>query len=123
MDSEKVNEADRNIHWLEEAVFGMACALVIGIFAWSAGPGPLDLASPNAKDSYYNLLVDGFRAGHLYLNREPSPGLAQLANPYDPGVNAPSVWDESHLAYEMSYYQGKLYLYFGVTPALVLFWP
>ena len=23
----------------------------------------------------------------------------------------------------MSYYKGKLYLYFGVTPALVLFWP
>ena len=24
---------------------------------------------------------------------------------------------------DLSYYQGKLYLYFGVTPALVLFWP
>ena len=24
---------------------------------------------------------------------------------------------------DMSYYKGKLYLYFGVTPAVVLFWP
>ena len=25
--------------------------------------------------------------------------------------------------HDLSYYKGKLYLYFGVTPALVLFWP
>jgi hypothetical protein len=24
---------------------------------------------------------------------------------------------------DMSYYKGRLYLYFGVTPALILFWP
>jgi hypothetical protein len=24
---------------------------------------------------------------------------------------------------DMSYYKGKVYLYFGVTPALVLYWP
>ena len=24
---------------------------------------------------------------------------------------------------DLSYYKGKFYLYFGVTPALVLFWP
>ena len=25
--------------------------------------------------------------------------------------------------HDLSYYKGKLYLYFGVTPALILFWP
>ncbi len=46
------------------------------------------------------------------------PGLAQLPDPYDPSAHAsyPEVGDTS-------YYKGKLYLYFGVTPALVLFWP
>ena len=24
---------------------------------------------------------------------------------------------------DLSYYKGRLYLYFGVTPALILFWP
>ena len=101
----------------------MVCALVIGIFAWSAESGFLELTSPRAEDSYYNLLVQGFRAGQLNVKREAPPGLARLADPYDPAVNASYVWDARYLSYEMSYYKGKLYLYFGVTPALVLFWP
>jgi hypothetical protein len=80
-------------------------------------------ASPRAEDSYYNLLVQGFRSGQLNVKREAPPELAQLANPYDPAANASYVWDTRCLSYEMSYYKGKLYLYYGVTPALVLFWP
>ena len=83
----------------------------------------LELESPRAEDSYYNLLVQGFRAGQLNVKREAPPGLTQLADPYDPAINASYVWDMRYLSYEMSYYRGKLYLYFGVTPALVLFWP
>ncbi len=30
---------------------------------------------------------------------------------------------DGHPLMDLSYYHGKLYLYFGVTPALVLFWP
>lgn len=113
----------KHVPWMERAIFGAACALVIGIFAWSAEPGFLELSNPRAEDAYYNLLVQGFRAGQLNVNRTPAPGLAQLPNSYNPAANAPFVWDKSHLSYEMSYYQGKLYLYFGVTPALALFWP
>jgi tetratricopeptide (TPR) repeat protein len=104
-------------------IFGLVCALVIGIFAWSAQPGELELISSEARDAYYNLLVQGFQSGQLNVKREPAPGLATLPNPYDPSANMTYVWDVHHLAYEMSYYQGRLYLYFGVTPALVLFWP
>ena len=68
--------------------------------------------------------MQGFRAGQLNVKREAPPGLAQLADPYDPAVNASYVWDSAlSVACDMSYYKGKLYLYFGVTPALVLFWP
>ena len=122
-DSKTAKVPKVNNQWLYQAVFGLVCALVIGIFAWSAESGFLELASPRAQDSYYNLLVQGFRAGQLNVNREAPPGLAQLANPYDPALNASYVWDARCPAYEMSYYKGKLYLYFGVTPALVLFWP
>src|SRR5215469_11084981 len=104
-------------------IYGLVCALVIGIFAWSAQPGELELISSEARDAYYNLLVQGFQSGQLNVKRDPAPGLATLSNPYDPSVNTTDVWDVHHLAYEMSYYNGKLYLYFGVTPALVLFWP
>jgi tetratricopeptide (TPR) repeat protein len=112
-----------NLRGVRCIVFGLVCALIIGIFAWSAEPGALELISSRAQDAYYNLLVQGFQSGQLNVKREPAPGLAQLPNPYDPAANTPYVWDVQHLAYEMSYYKGKLYLYFGVTPALVLFWP
>ncbi|MGO9527166.1 MAG: hypothetical protein ACLP0A_06315, partial [Verrucomicrobiia bacterium] len=96
----------------------VACALVIGVYAHVVQPGMFERGHPNAADDYYNLLVQGFRAGQLSLKKEVPPGLAQLPDPYDPSAHAsyPEVGDTS-------YYKGKLYLYFGVTPALVLFWP
>ena len=107
----------------DNAAFAMVCALVIGLFAWSAESGFQELGTLRAEDSYYNLLVQGFRAGQLNVNRDAPPGLSQLSDPYDPASNVAYVWDKNQLAYEMSYYKGKLYLYFGVTPAVVLFWP
>ncbi len=109
--------------WTEHAVIAAVCALIIGIFVWGAEPGALEATDSRVSDSYYNLLVQGFRSGHLYVMRDPAPELAGLADPYNPSLNHPYVWDEHHLAYEMSYYKGKLYLYFGVVPALVFFWP
>ena len=126
LDSGKASALKGDIQWMCHAVFGMVCALVIGIFAWSAEPGFLELASPHAESTYYNLLVQGFRAGQLNVKREAPPGLTQLADPYDPAVNAAYIWDDSYLLLDMSYYREKLYLYFGVTPALVLsgrMWP
>ncbi|MGH7940284.1 MAG: hypothetical protein ACREFR_04360 [Limisphaerales bacterium] len=77
-----------------------------------------DSSSP-AEGEYYNLLVQGFSEGHLYLKRDAPAALAHLANPYDPIANAWYVPDIG----DISYYKGRLYLYFGVTPALMLFWP
>jgi len=123
LDSGTASAPKGDIQWMYHAIFAMVCALVIGIFAWSAKPGFLELARPRAEDTYYNLLVQGFRAGQLNVKREAPPGLTQLADPYDPAVNASHIWDARYLSYDMSYYREKLYLYFGVTPALVLFWP
>jgi hypothetical protein len=92
------------------------CALIIGVYAYTAQSGLVASNSLNPADAYYNLLVRSFRAGQLNLIIYV-PGFAQLANPYDPAAHAP------YRVLDMSYYKGKFYLYFGVTPALVLFWP
>ena len=118
-DSEKAHVPEGDVPWADRVIFVLACALVIGTFAWSAEPGFQELKSPRAEDSYYNLLVQGFRAGQLNLKREAPPELARLADPYDPAVNTGYAGDLP----DISYYKGKFYLYFGVTPALVLFWP
>jgi tetratricopeptide (TPR) repeat protein len=93
------------------------CTLVIGVYAYTAHSGYLTSSSPDGADAYYNLMVQGFRDGQLSLKKEVPPGLAQLTDPYDPAAHAP------YPVLDTSYYKGKLYLYFGVTPALLLFWP
>jgi tetratricopeptide (TPR) repeat protein len=95
----------------------VVCALVIGVYAYTAHSGFLASTSLNAADTYYNLLVQGFRAGQLSLKKEAPPGLAQLADPYDRTANA------RYGVLDLSYYKGKFYLYFGITPAVMLFWP
>jgi hypothetical protein len=61
---------------------GAVCVLVIGVYAYTAHSGFVVSSSLNAADSYYNLLVQGFRAGQLSVKREAPPGFAQLADPY-----------------------------------------
>ncbi len=104
----------------DDKQYGILCAvcvLVIGVYAYTAQSGFLVSDSLNPADAYYNLLAQGFRAGQLNLKIDIPPGFAQLANPYDPAAHAP------YPVLDMSYYKGKFYLYFGVTPAVVLFWP
>jgi hypothetical protein len=93
---------------------GLVCALVIGVYAWRAHSGALELLASGTQDNYYNLLVRGFRDGQLNVKEEVPPGLAHLDD---------WTWLQNHALLDLSYYKGKLYLYFGVTPALVLFWP
>jgi tetratricopeptide (TPR) repeat protein len=94
-----------------------ASAVVVGIYAYTAHSGFVASTSLNPADTCYNLLVQGFRAGQLSLKEDVPPGLAQLADPYDPSAYT------HYGVLDLSYYKGKLYLYFGVTPAVVLFWP
>ena len=115
--------AGRGARWGRDVVLGAVCVLVIGVFAWSAKSGMLEARAWRAQDTYYNLLVRALRAGQLNLPMEVPPGFAQLANPYDPIANRAYRSMDGHPLHDLSYYQGKLYLYFGITPALVLFWP
>jgi tetratricopeptide (TPR) repeat protein len=68
------------------------------------------------------LLVQGFRGGQLNLKIDVPPGLAQMADPYDPTKNALYRFAPYGM-YDLSYYKGKLYLDSGITPTVALFWP
>ena len=114
---DKVDARERKSRWIQHGVLGVVCALVVGVYAYTAHEGAVTQPSQNAAGSYYNLLVQGFRAGQLNLKKEVPPGLAQLAAPYAPTALRPTG------VMDLSYYRGKLYLYFGVTPAVVVFWP
>ncbi len=100
-------------------------ALIIAVYAILALGRPSEFGARAPREEYYNLLVDGFRAGHLSLAREAPAGLADLRNPLDPALN--EKWRGQNYrpdrVQDLSFFRGKLYLYFGATPALVLFWP
>lgn len=69
-------------------ILGAACALIIGVYVYMARSGAWESLDRNAADDYYNLLVQGFRAGQLSLVKEVPPGLAQLA---DPTIQSPML--------------------------------
>jgi hypothetical protein len=50
--------------------------------------------------------------GQLHL-REAPPQMAQLADPYDPAQYSPFY------TFDLSYYQERIYSYFGVVPPLL----
>lgn len=64
---------------------------------------------------YYSRLANAFEKGQLHIDLSPGT-LLTAPDPYDPQGRAPfqdEIWD-------MSYYQGKLYYYFGPLPSLVI---
>ncbi len=104
------------------AVLGLIGVGVAGLFLALAAANVTEWGKAAARDEDYNLLVEGFQRGQVSLAKEAPAGLRQLADPYDPAANAvyraiPYGLDD------LSYFGGKLYLYFGAVPALLLFWP
>jgi hypothetical protein len=94
----------------------VAAGLFYGWTAWTSSVPH----SGRAQADPYNRLTDAFLDGRLDLAPGPPPGLLALPNPYDPVANAafrtPDVND-------LSLRDGRLYAYWGPTPALTLFLP
>jgi hypothetical protein len=97
----------------------LACAIVLALAAWlyglSVAASQSALTSPNPT-SYYGWQTEAFRLGQLHLPIPVDPKLLELENPYagPQGANRP---------HDMSFYNGKLYLYYGATPVLLLYLP
>lgn len=88
---------------------------VLGFHAWTLHSSRGMLSPQKNLGDYYNLLVDGFQAGHLHMQVDVDPALLALPPEQRPG-NAAYLLDAS-------LYQGRYYLYFGVVPAVLLHWP
>lgn len=73
--------------------------------------------------SHYNNLSVAFLQGQLNFLFEPPRGLLQLSNPYDPKENEFYRLLDNGNIHDLSLYKGKLYMYFGAVPAIVLYLP
>lgn len=98
----------RSARWWAAAA-GLVVFLAV---LWLLTSGTLTTWTPYSN--YFDRQADGFLAGQLSLPEQPAPELAQLEDVYDwrqrEGINY--LWD-------VSYYQGRFYLYWGPLPALV----
>ncbi len=97
-------------------ILGWAALLAAGLYFGTA----LTRTTPwfsREPDGYYGLQTAGFRSGHLAAAILPQAGLLALKDPYDPVANAP------FRVHDMTLYRGRYYLYYGITPILIAFWP
>jgi hypothetical protein len=99
----------------------VAVLVTAGFAALVALSRPYVWSGPAAAEPY-NLVVGGFRSGHVWLAKEAPAPLVAAANPYLFATYRPYLKPPWGLI-DLSYYRGHLYAYFGVTPAVVLFWP
>lgn len=95
--------------------------LIILLFLGSGwvycGSIPADSRTLSEQPSdYYGLLTEALRLSQLHLPIMPDPKLLELENPYagPQGANRP---------HDMSFHNGKLYLYYGATPVLLIYLP
>lgn len=87
------------------------------VFVWLALPHDTwrsGFSWRGQQGDYYNLLVDGFQAGHLYMNLPVHP------DRFSPD---PAVRDRAPRALDAGLYNGHYYLYYGVAPAVLVLWP
>jgi hypothetical protein len=90
---------------------------IIAFYAWTAATSEWPARPAPANGFYYSYLARAFLAGQVHLLVQPNPQLLALADPYDPVQNQP------YRLHDAVFFQGKYYLYYGPTPALVLFVP
>ena len=95
-------------------VSGHLWVVIILVYVWFITFG--NWTTWTHTTSYYDKLANSFSEGHLYINIKPDPALLASANPYTPGKR-PTIQND---VWDMSFYDGKFYLYWGPVPALLL---
>ncbi|MDR0514463.1 MAG: hypothetical protein LBG81_04805 [Coriobacteriaceae bacterium] len=81
-----------------------------------------DVGGENAQQ--YAELAKAMTKGQLYLDEEPPQWLKDMDDPYDKGARdeAQKATGEPYL-FDVAYYEGHYYVYFGVVPVLVFYLP
>lgn len=91
------------------------------LFFTDMNPG-FSYADVDVKGQYY-ALSESLLEGKFYLPMKPSKKLKELSNPYDSVYRAKHLTRNKDYYWDTAYYKGKYYVYFGITPVLVLFLP
>jgi len=106
--------------WLSLSLVSLA---IMGLYAYLVTGG--DPAALPTTTLYYDMLAEAFASGQANLKAVPDPRLADLSNPYDPAEHGQiprcqQGQTSDCLLFDVTYYDGKYYLYWGPAPAALL---
>lgn len=107
---------DSKKKWQKVVIYGVL-ALQMLFSAWTVN------TSYQYGESQLNRLADALLKGQVYLEEQVPESLLQLENPYDVKERSNSLGSDYWKVWDYSYYNGKLYVYFGVLPVLLLYIP
>ena len=94
------------------------CLAIGGFYVWTARSNGENWKFGREQNDYYNLLIDGWLAGQLHMKVDVPAELLRIKDPYDPAQRPPGVG-----LHDASFYRGKYYIYFGLTPGVTLMLP
>ncbi|MGN0324928.1 MAG: hypothetical protein ACI4DW_01360 [Lachnospiraceae bacterium] len=117
----------RSILWKSDCIrlrrwqWGIAALTGIGIISlfWFM-ISENDTITYNDKFEHYIELSKALDAGVPYLLETPSEELVSMENPYDMFMRYEIGENEN---WDYAYYDGKFYVYFGILPCLLFYWP
>lgn len=97
----------------------LICSCINIIFV--KGNNFIDYPLKNDVESYspYIQQFDAFQKGQLNLDIAPTTSINLTSNPYDVTTRPSDQWRY----WDRSYYDGKLYSYYGTAPLFVLYYP
>ena len=114
--------AEKKLH--EKGILAAVILLQIGLFTGAVLLNPIYREVPWEHHMQYHKLAVALSEGHLYLDDVPPTSLLTMENPYDfdsrdrilENTGEECLWD-------VAYYHGAYYVYFGVVPVLVFYLP
>lgn len=72
----------------------------------------------------YQELAEAFREGSVSLPEEPAEAFRLMVNPYDQDLREDIlIRNNATCAWDTAYFNGKYYVYFGVVPVLLFYFP
>lgn len=96
------------------------CAMLILLGRWLSISNELMVACPWPHHKQYQELAEALDNGRVSLNEQADQRLLEKDNPYD--TNALTA-EEIPYNMDYAYYNGKYYVYFGIVPELLLYYP
>ncbi len=81
-----------------------------------------EVGGDNAQQ--YAELAKSITEGHFYLDEQPPNWLVEMSSPYDKGARDELIKETGEeCLYDVAYFGGKYYVYFGVVPVFLFYLP